>query len=39
MKYVPDKAIERELRKRFAEIKEIKQIKFINRHAQVVDIQ
>lgn len=38
MKYVPDKAIERELRKRFAEIKEIKKIKFINRHGQVIDI-
>lgn len=38
MKYVPDKAIERELRKRFAEIKEIKQIKFINRHAQIVEL-
>ncbi len=38
MKYVPDKAIERELRKRFAEIKEIEKIKFINRHGQVIDI-
>ncbi len=38
MKYVPDKAIERELRKRFAEIKEIERIKFINRHGQVIDI-
>lgn len=38
MKYIPDKAIERELRRRFAEIKEIKQIKFINRHSQVIDI-
>lgn len=36
MKYIPDKAIERELRRRFAEIKEIKQIKFINRHSQVM---
>ena len=39
MKYVPDKAIERELRKRFIEIKEIKKIKFINRHSQVIDIR
>jgi hypothetical protein len=38
MKYVPDKAIERELMKRFAEIKEIERIKFINRHGQVIDI-
>lgn len=38
MKYVPDKAIERELRKRFVEIKGIERIKFINRHGQVVDI-
>lgn len=38
MKYVPDKAIERELRRRFAEIKEIEKIKFINRHGQVIDI-
>lgn len=38
MKYIPDKVIERELRKRFAEIKEIEKIKFINRHSQVVDI-
>lgn len=38
MKYVPDKAIERELRKRFAEIKEIEEVKFINRHGQVIDI-
>lgn len=38
MKYIPDKAIERELRRRFSEIKEIKQIKFINRHSQVIDI-
>ena len=38
MKYVPDKAIERELRKRFAEIKEIEKIKFINRRSQVIDI-
>ena len=37
-KYVPDKAIERELRKRFAEIKEIEKIKFINRRSQVIDI-
>lgn len=38
MKYIPDKVIERELRKRFAEIKEIEKIKFINRHGQVIDI-
>ena len=38
MKYIPDKAIERELRKRFTEIKEIEKIKFINRHGQVIDI-
>ena len=38
MKYVPDKVIERELRKRFAEIKEIEKIKFINRRSQVIDI-
>lgn len=38
MKGVPDKAIEQELRRRFVEIKEIKRIKFINRHSQVVDI-
>ena len=38
MKYIPDKVIERELRKRFAEIKEIENIKFINRHSQVIDI-
>lgn len=38
MKNVPDKTIERELRKRFAEIKEIEKIKFINRHGQMIDI-
>ena len=38
MKYIPDKAIERELRRRFVEIKEIEKIKFINRHSQVIDI-
>lgn len=38
MKYVPDKAIERELRKRFNEISDIKEIKFINRHGRVIDI-
>ena len=38
MKYVPDKAIKRELRKRFAEISEIEKIKFINRHGQMLDI-
>lgn len=39
MKYVPDKAIERELRKWFAEMKEINWIKFINRRAEVIDIK
>lgn len=38
MKHVPDKAIERELRRRFTEINGIKEIKFINRHGQVIDI-
>lgn len=38
MKYVPDKAIERELRRCLMKINEIKEIKFINRHSQVIDI-
>lgn len=38
MKYISDKAIERELRKCLGEIKEIENIKFINRHGQVIDI-
>ena len=38
MKYVPDRAIERELGKCLAEIKEIENIKFITRHGQVIDI-
>lgn len=38
MKHIPDKAIERELRKQFVELKEIEGIKFVNRHGQVIDI-
>lgn len=38
MKHIPDRAIERELRRCFAEIIEIKIIKFINRHGRVIDI-
>lgn len=38
MKYVPDKVVERELRKHFSEMKGISKIKFINRRGQVIDI-
>ncbi len=38
MKGVPDRAIERELRKHFAEIKGLKQIMFVNRQGRVIDI-
>ncbi len=39
MKHIPDKAIEKKLRVCFTAIKEIKQIKFINRRGQIIDIQ
>ena len=39
MKGVPDKAIERELRKRFDEIDGINEIMFINRHGNIIDIR
>ncbi|MCL2451670.1 hypothetical protein FWD20_02235 [Candidatus Saccharibacteria bacterium] len=39
MKRVPDKAIARELSKQLSEIAEIKRIKFVNRHGEVVDIK
>ena len=38
MKYVPDKAIERELRAQLTKIKEITHIKLINRQKQIIDI-
>lgn len=38
MKRVPDEAIEREIEKCLSRIDRIERVKFINRHAQVVDI-
>lgn len=38
MKKVPDKAIERELRKYIVEIAGLKRILFVNRHGDIVDI-
>jgi len=39
MKRVPDKAIERELSTQLSGIKEVRRIKFVNRHGEVVDIK
>lgn len=38
MKGLPDHAIERELRKWGKELKSLKRLLFVNRHAQVIDI-
>ncbi len=38
MKGLPDRAIEREIRRRIPEIGGLEQVKFINRHRQIVDI-
>lgn len=39
MKGLPDHAIERELRKWGKELKSLKRLLFVNRHAQVIDIK
>ena len=39
MKQIPDKAIERELRKWSNEINNIRRVKFINRRSKIVDIK
>ena len=38
MKRIPDKAVQRELAAQLHKSKVIKQIKFVNRHGQVIDI-
>jgi hypothetical protein len=37
--YIPDKALARELSAQFGRIKNLRRLKFINRHGEVIDIQ
>lgn len=39
MKNIPDKAVQRELTKKLAELSKITVIKFITRHGDIIDIQ
>ena len=39
MKGLPDRAIEREVRKQSAELKHLKRLKCVNRHGDVIDIK